>query len=127
VRTEKNGCAAVAQTKNSVKGLAGELAVAHRQGFVNHQDVGLDAGSKRKRESDEHARGVGFDGPVNEHANAGKSDDLVQPLSQLKTAQSHQRAIEQQIFAPGKFGVKTCAELEQRSHAAGHPHLSHAR
>ena len=125
VRAEKNGCAAVTQTQNAVEGLAGKLAVAHRQGFVNHQDVGFDAGGQRKRQSHEHAGGVGFNRAVNEHANAGKSDDLVQPLGQLLAAQTHQRAVQQQVLAAGELGVKTCPQFEQRSNAAGHPHLPH--
>ena len=76
VRAKENGFASIAQRNDAVKGLACKRAIAHRQGFVNDQNIGVDTGGNGKRQAHIHARRVGFNGLVNEGANVGKRNDV---------------------------------------------------
>ena len=86
VRDEDQRHAAVLHLLNLGHALRGELLVADREHFVDQQHVGIDVDRDREAEPHVHAGGVGLDRLIDELADAGELDDLVEARVDLACA-----------------------------------------
>ena len=79
VRAEEDGRAAVVDLADPVDALLLEIAVTDRQRLVHHQHIGVDVGGHRKGQPHGHPGRVALDGVVDEVAELGEVDDVVEP------------------------------------------------
>src|SRR5580700_1171635 len=66
-----------------------------------------------KGQADVHPRGIAFDWRIEKPLDLGESDDLIELTPYLRAAHPEDRAVEKDILAPGQFGMKAGADLEQ--------------
>ena len=124
VRAQQQGGAVFAQLHDAVEGAFGEHAIAHGEGFIDDEDVGLDTGGHRKRQAHLHAAGVGFDGHGQVlAAQATEGADGIQPRADLGMRQAHGGGVEEDVFDAGGFGVEARAQLQQGGDAPLAAHL----
>ena len=95
-----------------------ELGVADRQHLVDEQDLRLEVGGDREGEPHVHPARVALDRRVDELLDLGELDDLVEPRRDLASAHAEDRAVEEDVLAPGQLGVEAGADLEQAADAA---------
>ncbi len=81
--------------------------------FVDEKDVGIGVNGDGESEADEHAAGIGVDRVVDEVFDAGEGDDAVERAVDVGAGKAEDAAVEVDVFAAGKQGVKACAEFEQ--------------
>ena len=77
MRAKKNCRPLVAQGHDAVERLARKRAVADRQGFIDDQNVRVDAGGDGKSQPNVHSAGIGLDRLVDEVADAREINDGV--------------------------------------------------
>jgi hypothetical protein len=78
--TEQDGLAAAAELRELVEALVREALVADREHLVDQQHVGIDVNGDGEPEPHVHAGRVGLDRRVDELAQLGEVDDLVEAL-----------------------------------------------
>src|SRR5262249_41851473 len=81
----------------------------------------------REAEPHVHPRRVGAYRPVDCLLEPGERDDLVELLAQVRALEPVDRAVEENVLAPGQVGMEAGAELEQRADAAADVHASRRR
>jgi len=118
MRAKKNGLAGVLERHDAVKRLASKRAVANRQRFIDHQNIGLHAGGYGKSQAHEHAAGIRLHRLADKVADVGKSQNAVQPLIDLGPAQPQNGGIHVNVFQPGEVGVEAGSQFQQRCHPA---------
>ena len=126
VAGEEQGHAVVEHAPHAAHALELEQGVAHRQRFVDDQDLRVHMHRHRERQAHIHAAGVGFDGAVDEVANVGKGDDVFGPVVDLPGREAQDGGVDGEVFAASEFGVEACAQLQQGGNAAAHLHLPSA-
>ena len=119
---EQDGLAAPAEFRELVEALVREALVADGQHFVDEQHVGVDMDRDRKPEAHVHARRIGLHGRVDELAQLGELDDLVEPLLNLPFGEAEHDAVDEHVLAAGDFRMKAGAELDERRDAAVDAH-----
>ena len=97
-----------------------ESRIAHRQHLVDEQDLGLEVGGHGKGQAHRHPAGVPLDRGVEEPLNLGELHDLIEPPADLCPSHPEDRAVEEDVLAPGQIGMEAGAHLEQRADATGH-------
>ena len=100
--------------------LALEGGVADREHLVDEQDLRLEVGGDGEGEPHRHAARVALDRRVEEALDVGERDDLVEAAADLGAAHAEDRAVEEDVLAPGQLRVEAGADLEQRADPAGH-------
>ena len=83
MRTEQNGLAFFLHAADAVEGFAREFAIPYRQSLVYYENIRVDAGGHRESQAYVHAAGIGLDRLVDEIADAGKLDNLLEPRLDL--------------------------------------------
>src|SRR5207245_3930927 len=95
-----------------------ELRITDRENLVDHQNLRLQVGGDRERQSHVHAAGKVFNGRVDELFNFGKGHDLVELPSDFASAHPENGAVEKDVLPPRQFGVKAGPDLQERPDAA---------
>src|SRR5262249_43295183 len=72
----------------------------------------------REREAHQHAAGIAFDGGVDKLLHTRKVHDLLELASNLRLAHAQDGAVEIDVLAPSKLGMKASTDLEQTGDAA---------
>ena len=98
--------------------LALEGLVADGEHLVDEQHVGVEVRGDREAQAQEHARRVRRHRRVDEVAELGERDDRVQALLDLLLDEAVQRAVEEDVLAPGEVAPEAGAELELRDDLA---------
>ena len=86
MRDEQDRLAAAAELRELVEALVREALVADREHFVDQQHVGIDVDRDGEAQPHVHAGRVGLDRRVDELAQLGEVDDLVEALLDLALA-----------------------------------------
>ena len=102
-----------------------ELRVADGEHLVDEQDLRLEMRGDREREPHVHAARVALDRRVDELLDAGEVDDLVELPRDLAALHAEDRAVQEDVLAPGQLRVEAGADLEQAADAT--PDLGPAR
>ena len=103
---------------NHLDTLVSESDVAYAQRFIDDQNVGLHVHPDRKRQAHEHPTRIGLDGLIDELANVGKGDDVVEACLDFPLAQAEQRRIHVHVLAASEFGVEAGSKFEKGGDAA---------
>ena len=122
MRDQENRLPAAAKLRELVQALVGEAFVADRQHFVDEQHVGIDVNRHGEPEPHVHARRVGLHRGVDELAQLGKIDNLVEALLNLPLRQAEHDAVDEDVLAAGDLRVKSGAELDQRGNPPVDPY-----
>src|SRR5579862_9441487 len=93
-----------------------EALITDSEDLVDDDDVRIAMNRHRKRQAHEHAAGVGARGVVNEVAESGKRDNLVEVALQALPIQTKEGGVEVHVFAACQIRMKTGAEFEQGCH-----------
>ena len=99
--------------------LALEGGVADREHLVDEQDLRLEVGGDGEGEPHRHPARVALHRRVEEALDLGELDDLVEAGADLGPAHAEDRAVEEDVLAPGQLRVEAGADLEQRADPAG--------
>ena len=118
---DQHGFAGPAKGVNLAEAFLLEVVIADGQDFIDQEDVGIDLDSHGKPKAHVHAGGIVFDGLVDEIPETGKIDDGLEALAHLPTAQAHDRAGQEDVFAACEVGMKAGPELQQGRDGAGGP------
>src|SRR5436853_2810461 len=95
-----------------------KLGVTDRQHFVDQKNLRIEVSREGKREPDIHAARIALDRCVEELLDLGKSNDLIELLSNFCAAHTKNGAVQIDVFPAGQFRMKTCANLEERADPA---------
>lgn len=123
VRDEEHRLPGFAKILHPVKRLALEIDVADRQGFVNDQHVRIDMDRRSEGQPHQHSGRIGLDRLIDEALQLGEADDHVHPAPHLLLAEAQDLSAQQDVFAPGVFGVEATPQFEQRGHAPFDAHF----
>ena len=127
VRDVNDGHAAAAHLVDLSHAALAEADVAHRQGFVHDQDVGVQVNCDRERQPHQHAARVGAHGLIDERADLRECQDLVELAVHLARRKAEDGAVQVDILPAGVFRVEAGAQLEQGGNAAVNAKLAGAR
>jgi hypothetical protein len=97
-----------------------EREVAHREHLVDDEHVGVEVRGDGEAEAGVHAAGVPLDRRVDEVGHVGELHDPVELGGDLAPRHPHDRALQEDVLAPGQVRVETGRDLEQRTHATRH-------
>ena len=122
VRDQQDGLAAPLELAELVEALVREPFVADGEHFVDEQHLRVDVNRHREAQPHVHARRVGLHRRVDELAQLGKVDDLVEALLDLALREAEHDAVDEDVLAPGDLRMKPGAELDQRRDAAANAH-----
>ena len=103
-----------------VQALAGEGLVAHGQDLVDEEHVGVDVDRDREAQAHVHPRRVRLDGGVDELAQLGEIDDLVEALVHLPPGEAEHDPVDGHVLAAADLGMEAGAQLDEGGDAAGH-------
>ena len=126
VGDEQDRLAAAPELRELVEALVGEALVADREHLVDEQHVGIDVDRHGEPQPHVHAGRVGLDRRVDELAQLGELDDLVEALLDLALGQAEHDAVDEDVLAAGDLRVKAGAELDQRRDPAVDRHRAAA-
>ena len=113
--------------EDAAEALALERLVADGEDLVEQQDVRVEEGGDREAEPHRHPRRVRPHGPVDRVLELRERDDLVEPLPDVGAAEALDRAVQEDVLAPGEVEVEPGAELEQRADPPLRAHASGRR
>src|SRR4051794_14245432 len=91
--------------------------VADRKDLVNDEDLRLEVGGYRERETQVHAARVALDRRVDKTLDLSERDDLVELPGDLPAPHPEDRAIEKDVLAAGELRMEPCADLQERADA----------
>ena len=91
---------------NTFGALSLKAFVTDRQHFVNEQHFGFNVRGNRKAQTHEHTRRIVFNWRVNELFETSKFNNVTELVGDLFLSQTQNRAIHEDVFAPGQFGVE---------------------
>src|SRR5206468_3675850 len=89
--------------------------------LVHDQDLWADRGRHGEPEARHHTRRVGPERRVDEVADLGEVDDLLELREDLALAVAEQRAVQEDVLAASQLRMKASPKLQQRRHPATHP------
>ncbi len=98
--------------------------ISNRQDLVHNENLGLKMCRYRKSQAHLHSAGVTLDRRIDELFNLGKGDDFVEFASDLVLGHAQNGTVEEDVFAPGKFGVEAGADFQQAGDAPFDPDLA---
>jgi hypothetical protein len=127
VRNEKDCFAAPLEFSELVEAFVREPLVADGEHFVDEENFGVDVNGDRESETHIHPGRVRFHRRVDEVLQLRKLHDLVKAAGNLALAQTEHDPVDEDVLAPGDFGVKSCAKLDERGDAAIHVHRATCR
>src|SRR5581483_2180392 len=113
VAHEKDGATASRHLLDTGVGPGLKLGVADGEHLVEEQDLGVEVRGDGERESHLHPRRIPLDGDVDEVADTGEVDDLVELPPGLCTRHAEDRAVEEDVVSPRQLGMKAGAYFEQ--------------
>lgn len=122
--TDKQHRAVLHELTQKAHALLREEGVAHRQGLVDHENIGVNMRDHGKGQPHQHAAGVGFDRLVDELADVGEGLDIGKAMRGLRPRQTQDTCIEVDVFSPGELRVETGTQLQQGRHAPRYFHLA---
>ncbi len=96
-----------------------EFRVAHRDDLVDQQDLGLHVHRDRESETHVHAARVDLHRFVDEVADAGELDDVVDRRRHLTPGEAEHGAVQVDVLATGQVRVEARSELEQGRQPSG--------
>ncbi len=118
VADEQHGAALVRDRRHAVEAALLELRIADRKHLVDEQDLGLEMRGHREGQPRVHAHGVALHRRVDELLHAREVDDLVEARLHFPARHAEDRAVQEDVLAPGQLLVEAGADLEQASDAA---------
>ena len=118
VADEDDGATLLRDVAHLAEALLLELRVADGEHLVDEQDLRLEVRGDGEREPHLHAARVALHRRVEEALDARELDDLVEPARDLRAAHAEDRAVQEDVLAPGELGMEARADLEQRADAA---------
>ncbi len=124
MRDEQHGDLALAQFLELAHAAVGEHRIAHRQGFVDDQNLGVHVNGRGECQPHVHAARIFLDGARDELADFRERFDRRHGALDFAAAQAHDFAIQEDVFAAGEFGVEARAQFEQRGDAPARHHPS---
>ena len=127
MRAEQERPAGRQKIHNPVGALGLEALIAHREGLVDDQDIGLGRRGDRERESQEHARGVGANRLVDEVAEFRELDDCVRALGDFLSGEPLGRAGEKDVLATGELAMKPRTQFQDGTDPAANLERAFAR
>ncbi|MNM95495.1 hypothetical protein D3C81_1079440 [compost metagenome] len=98
-----------------------EKCIAHRQRFVDDEDVRLHLSLHCERQSQHHAAGVSPHRLVNEVADVGEGGDGIEALHHLALGETQDHAVENDVLTPGEVRIEAAAQFQQRGDTAIDP------
>ena len=117
MRHEQNGSAGLADFVHFSQTLLLKRRVADRENLIDHENLRFEMRRHGEREADVHAARIAFDGRVDERADTGEIDDVVELALDLVAAHPENGAVEVDVLASRQFRMKTCTDFEQRPEA----------
>jgi PAS domain S-box-containing protein len=114
VRDQEDRPRLLAQLLDPVVRLGAERGVAGREGLVDHQDLVALGRGDREPQPLRHAGGVGAHRQVDEVADAGEVDDLVEAGLDLGGRHAHRQAAEHHVPLAGEVVEQRGVHAEQR-------------
>ena len=115
VRDEHDRAAAALELEDLAEALALEGLVADGEHLVEQQDVRFEMRRDREAEAHVHPRRVRAHRQVDELLELRERDDLVELLADVRALEPVDRAVQEDVLAPGEVGMEAGAELEQRA------------
>ena len=92
--------------------------VAHCQHFVDDQDLAAQVRRHGKREPHVHAAAVMLHRRVEKSLDAGERDDRIELAANLGAGHAQDRAVEEDVLAPGQLLIESGADFQQAADAA---------
>ena len=114
---EENGLAALRKAAHFAEAFLLKCHVTHGEHFVDDEDFGFEMRCNRKGKSDVHARGVALDRRVEEFLDLRERNDLIEFADDFSASHAQDRAIQEDILAPGEFRMKSRAYLKKTGNA----------
>ncbi len=102
----------------------GEHRVADGQGFVNDQDFGVHVDGGGEGQPDIHAARIFLHRTRDELADLREGFDRRHGALDFGAAESHDFAVQEDVFAARKFRIETGAQLQQRRDTAARDYAS---
>ena len=124
VGDQKDGAALPLEFLHPLDALALEPLVAHRQHFVDDQDVGVHVDRHREPEPDVHPGGVELHLPVDELLELGEVDDVVEDPVDLLLGHAEHRSVQVDVLPTGQVLLEPGAELQQPGQLPPHHDLA---
>ncbi len=116
VRHEQYGGSLPQQLGHMCMALLLKKNVTYGQGFINNEDIRIQAGLHGKGKTNKHAAGIRLDRLIEEIAYIREFAYLLKPLRYFGCREPQGRAVDEDILAPREFRQKTAAQLKQRGH-----------
>ena len=113
-----DGDALLAQLVDLPHAALREIDVADRQRFVDDQDLGVELHGDGERQPNDHAARIGFERLVDELADLGERQDVVEFRFDLLGREAQERPVEEDILAAAELVVEARAKLQQGIDAA---------
>ncbi len=115
---EQNRLAAPAEFAELVETLVRKAFVANGKDFIDEQHVRIDVDRDGETQAHVHAGRVRLDRRVDEVAQLGKLDDIVEAVLDLFLGQAQHDPVDKHVFASRDLGMKSGAEFDERRDAA---------
>src|SRR5438309_2758599 len=113
---EQNGSAAVDDFVHLCKAFLLELRVAHRQHFIDNEDLRIQVRRHGKCQSHIHPTGVTLDRRLEKSLGARKIYDFVEFRVNLAPAHAQDCSVQIDVFTSAKIRVEASANVEQASY-----------
>ena len=110
---EEHGPAAAGDLLDAGVALRLEGRVADSEHLVEQQDLRIEVRRDREREPDLHSRRVALDRDVDEVADPGELDDLVELPLRLGARHAEDRPVEKDVVATAELRMEAGSHLEQ--------------
>ena len=127
VADEDDGAALPRGGLHPAEALLLEGEIPHGENLVDDQDLGLQMSGHREGEAKLHPARVPLYGRIDERADVGELDNLIEAALDLLAFHAEDRAVQEDVLAPCELGVESGADLEQGPHAAAEPRLAFGR
>jgi len=124
---DEQQCAGLAEIVDPIDAFLLESGVAHRQGFIDDQDLGIHMSADGEGQPGAHASRVELDWLVHEVADAGEVGDGVELGDDLVAFEAEHRPADQHVLASGRFEIEGGAQRQHGRHAAFDPDLALGR
>ena len=103
VGDEEHGDAAGAQLMNFAHAALAKVDIAHGEGFIHQQNLGVDVNGDGEGEADGHAARIGLDGLVDELADFGEVFDVAVSLVDLAFGEAQNGGVEVDVVAAAEI------------------------
>ena len=114
MRHQQDRLPAPAELSELVEALVREAFVADREHLVDEQHVGIDVDCHRESEAHVHPGRIGLHRRIDELAQLGEVDDLVEAILDLALGQAEHDAVDEDVLAPGNLRVEAGSQLDER-------------